>query len=82
MESFIYLFLRNMNGDSSLAESSLVGALGQIGVSARTLSLAQRLVDLGDQVRYECTGVTRAAAIQYIESCTAVLSEVRGTAPA
>lgn len=82
MESYIYLFLRNMNGDSSLAESSLVGALGRIGVSARTLSLAQRLVDLGDQVRYENTGVTRAAAIQYIESCTAVLSEVRGAVPA
>lgn len=82
MESYIYLFLRNMNGESSITESSLVGALGRIGVSARTLSLAQRLIDLGDQVRYENTGVTRAAAIQYIESCTAVLSEVRGMAPA
>lgn len=82
MESYIYLFLRNMNGDASLTEASLVGALGRIGVSARTLSLAQRLVDLGDQVRYENTGVTRAAAIQYIESCTAVLSEVRGAIPA
>lgn len=80
MESFIHLFLRNMNGDTSLTEPSLIGGLGQIGVSARTLSLAQRLVDLGDQVRYENTGVTRAAAIQYIESCTAVLSEVRGMA--
>ncbi|MEV5496049.1 hypothetical protein AB0M50_11700 [Nonomuraea fuscirosea] len=77
MESFVYLFLRNMNGNSSIAESSLVGALKQIGVSARTLSLAERLVHLGDQVRYENTGVTRAAAIQYIESCTVVLSELR-----
>ncbi|MFD0318592.1 hypothetical protein [Streptomyces flavalbus] len=81
MESFVYLFLRNMNGGAPSTEPSLVGALGQIGVSARTLTLAQRLVDLGDQVRYENTGVTRAAAIQYIESCTAVLSEVRGMTP-
>lgn len=78
MESLVYMFLRNRNGDASPAESSLVGALGQLGVPARTLSLAQRLADLGDQVRYENTGVTRAAAIQYIESCTVVLTEVRG----
>lgn len=78
MESLVFMFLRNRNGDASSAESSLVGALGRLGVSARTLSLAQRLADLGDQVRYENTGVTRAAAIQYIESCTVVLSEVRG----
>ncbi|MEU8526263.1 hypothetical protein AB0C77_11810 [Streptomyces sp. NPDC048629] len=78
MESLVYMFLRNRNGDASPVETSLVGALGHLGVSARTLSLAQRLADLGDQVRYENTGVTRAAAIQYIESCTVVLSEVRG----
>jgi hypothetical protein len=85
MESFVYLFLRNMNGGADspgLAdrENSLVSALARIGVSRQTLSLAQRLIELGDQVRYENTGVTRAAAIQYIESCTAVLSEVRGAA--
>ncbi|MFC9459592.1 hypothetical protein [Streptomyces sp. NPDC056983] len=85
MESFVYLFLRNMNGGADspgLAdrETSLVSTLARIGVSRQTLSLAQRLIELGDQVRYENTGVTRAAAIQYIESCTAVLSEVRGAA--